>query len=177
MFEPAPVAASMAIKKPRAIAGALVFEPQRSGGWRARDFFVFPRGMAAPLLIGAARGKKWRARRCAGGDRGEAGPVARSGHQSRDGRWINTEENNLATIDIRCRAQTRDVARLTSRFGKRQANNLGEHPTRYASCADGRRGGRVRTMRSINALAFIPRRSRVRSSPLHKGRRCSIARA
>jgi len=58
MFEPAPVAASMAIKKPRAIAGALVFEPERSGGWRARDFFVFPRGMAAPLLFLGPPGEK-----------------------------------------------------------------------------------------------------------------------
>src|SRR5262249_46931172 len=51
LFEPATIAASMAICRPKAIAAAPVFGPERSGGWRRRDF-VGSRGM------GEAQGKK-----------------------------------------------------------------------------------------------------------------------
>jgi hypothetical protein len=34
LFEPATIAASMAICRPKAIAAAPIFGPERSGGWR-----------------------------------------------------------------------------------------------------------------------------------------------
>jgi hypothetical protein len=51
LFEPATIAASMAICGPKAIAAAPVFGPERSGGRRRRDF-LGSRGM------GEAQGKK-----------------------------------------------------------------------------------------------------------------------
>src|SRR5215510_3587607 len=56
LFEPATIAASMAICRPKAIAAAPVFGPERSGGWRRRDF-LGRRGMrvsAGEESLGAA---------------------------------------------------------------------------------------------------------------------------
>ncbi|AGK59788.1 hypothetical protein HYPDE_40598 [Hyphomicrobium denitrificans 1NES1] len=51
VFEPATTAASMAIDRPRTIDDAPARGPERSGGWRRRDFLA-SRGM------GEAQGKK-----------------------------------------------------------------------------------------------------------------------
>jgi hypothetical protein len=50
-YEPATIAASMAVCRPKAIDDAPIFGPERSGGWRRRDFLA-SRGM------GEAQGKK-----------------------------------------------------------------------------------------------------------------------
>src|ERR1700676_5345159 len=51
-FEPATTAASMAIGRPEAIDDAPARGPERSGGWRRRDFLA-SRGMGEP---GSPRG-------------------------------------------------------------------------------------------------------------------------
>ena len=66
------------------------FSPERSGG-RRRRCFLSSREEWRPSSFGR-QGKKHRRRRCVQGDRGEAGPVARSGHQRRDGRRIKHRE-------------------------------------------------------------------------------------
>jgi hypothetical protein len=65
-FEPATTAASMAICRPEAIDDAPARWPERSGGWRRRDFLGFREEWPK------ARGRKSRRRRCGSGDRGAA---------------------------------------------------------------------------------------------------------
>src|SRR5262245_33264578 len=74
LYEPATIAASMAICRPKVIAAAPVFGPEHSGGWRRQDF-LGSRGM------GEAQGKKvapppLRYRRSR-----RSRPLARSGHR------------------------------------------------------------------------------------------------
>jgi hypothetical protein len=65
-FEPATIAASMAIDWPEAIDAALDFEPERSGGWRGADLFA-ARGMPAQPA-----GERSRRPPLRQGDRGKA---------------------------------------------------------------------------------------------------------
>src|SRR5262245_42462891 len=66
LVEPATIAASMAICRPKAIDDAPVFGPKRSGGWRRGEFLVSREEWAKP------RGRKSTRRRCVRGDRGAA---------------------------------------------------------------------------------------------------------
>src|SRR5262249_35647968 len=74
LFEPATIAASMAICRPKAIDDAPVFGPKRTGGWRRRDFLA-SRGM------GEARGKKVLPRSLRHRRSRRSRPLARSSHQ------------------------------------------------------------------------------------------------
>src|ERR1700750_2463593 len=65
LFGTATIAASMAIRRPKAIDDAPILGPERSGGWRRRDFLA-SRGM------GEAQGKKVSPRHCGIVDRGPA---------------------------------------------------------------------------------------------------------
>src|SRR5262249_17247587 len=73
LFEPATIAASMAISRPKAIAAAPVFRPERSGGWGRRGG-----GGGGDEFCGAGEGggkrgeKKSHPRHCGTGDRGAA---------------------------------------------------------------------------------------------------------
>jgi len=92
-FEPATTAASMAIRGPEAIDDAPARGPERSGGWRRKDF-LGSRGM------GEAQGKKSIRHRCGSGDRGAAvlrldqakeRPCGRSAEQHpREKTWLTT---------------------------------------------------------------------------------------
>ena len=85
----------MAICRPEAIDDAPACWPERSGGWRRRDFLGFREEWPE------ARGRKSRCRRCGSGDRGEAvlrpdqaierpcGRAPNSSHRRRPGRrWL-----------------------------------------------------------------------------------------
>src|SRR5262249_3133844 len=62
LYEPATIAASMVICRPKVIAAAPAFGPERSGGWRRRDF-LGSRGMGEPRFRALARGSKARGRK------------------------------------------------------------------------------------------------------------------
>jgi hypothetical protein len=87
VFEPATTAASMAINRPGTIDDAPARGPERSGGWRRRDF-LGSRGIGAagvPALRGGKpRGRKSRRPPLRQSDEA-CRPVARSRHQEAAG--------------------------------------------------------------------------------------------